>query len=176
MPPKKDAPKKKRIKYSRWLLTVDPRKKTGSYPGGEAGLRANLEKCARLLHPPFLEKFVYLTPKGHTYAVNVLESSAEHAIEKGQKRGFWHMHALVTLRHDSNCASPTPTSAPRVPRSWEAPSTLMPSSHAAVNRSRISDSTFTRGSRRNRRRRRCDPLRLTLTPHTAPAQIHLLAL
>jgi hypothetical protein len=103
MPPKKDAaPKKKRIKYSRWLLTVDPRKKTGSYPGGEAGLRANLEKCARLLRPPFLEKFVYLTPKGHTYAVNILESSAEHAIEKGPKRGFWHMHALITLRHDSN--------------------------------------------------------------------------
>ena len=88
MPPKKDAPKKKIIKYSRWLLTVDPRKKTGSYPGGEAGLRANLEKCVRLLRPPFLQKFVYLT--------------AEHAIEKGPKRGFWHMHALVMLRHDSN--------------------------------------------------------------------------
>ena len=102
MPPKKDAPKKKRIKYSRWLLTVDPHKKTGSYPGDEAGLRANLEKCARLLHPPFLENFVYLTPKGHTYEANILETSAEHTIEKGPKRGFWHMHALFTLRHDSN--------------------------------------------------------------------------
>ena len=102
MPPKKDVPKKKHIKYSRWLLTVDPRKKTGSHQNGEAGLRANLEKCARLLRPPFLEKFVYLTPKGHTYEANILETSAENAIEKGPKRGFWHMHALVTLRHDSN--------------------------------------------------------------------------
>ena len=88
MSPKKDAPKKKRIKYSRWPLTVDPHKKSGSYPGGEAGLRANLEKCARLLRPPFLQKFVYLTPKGHTYEANILETSADHAIETGPKCGF----------------------------------------------------------------------------------------
>ena len=74
----------------------------GSYPGGEASLRANLEKCARLLRPPFLQNFVYLTPKGHTYEANILETSADHAIKKGPARGFWHMHTLIMLRHDSN--------------------------------------------------------------------------
>ena len=33
---------------------------------------------------------------------NGCEMSAEHAIEKDEKRRFWHMHLLFILRHDSN--------------------------------------------------------------------------
>ena len=51
MPPK--AKKGKKVRYSRWLVTVNPLKpKLGSYPGGERGLRTKLEACARLLRPP----------------------------------------------------------------------------------------------------------------------------
>ena len=100
MPPKKGGANK--TKYSRWLITVDPRRKPGSYPGGEAGLRRNLQLCARLLSPPHIQKFVYLMPKGHTYEKNILQTTADHAIEKGEKRGFIHLHALVSVKHTSS--------------------------------------------------------------------------
>ena len=42
MPPK--AKKGKKVRYSRWLVTVNPLKpKLGSYPGGERGLRIHLQ-------------------------------------------------------------------------------------------------------------------------------------
>ena len=46
MPPK--ATKAKKVRYSRWLVTVNPLKpKLGSYPGGERGLRQGSEDQPR---------------------------------------------------------------------------------------------------------------------------------
>ena len=100
MPPKSEKPKK--AKFSRWLITVNPHRKPGTYPGGEAGIRRNLELCARLLTEPHIKKFIYFTPKGHAYDTHMLSATEEHAIEKGAKHGFVHMHLLLSCKHHSN--------------------------------------------------------------------------
>ena len=76
-----NKPKKPKQKYSRWLLTIDTRKKPGTYPGGEMGLKRNYELVSKLFKPPLLKRFIYFTPKGHTFEANMIETSETHAIE-----------------------------------------------------------------------------------------------
>ena len=104
MPPK--AKKGKKVRYSRWLVTVNPLKpKLGSYPGGERGLRTKLEACARLLRPPMLKEFVYIASKDktETYARDVKQTTLDHAVETGHtnKVGL-HLHGLLSIQHTTN--------------------------------------------------------------------------
>ncbi len=99
MPPKSSS---KKAKFSRWLITIDARRKPGSYPGGEAGLRRNYELCARLLTEPHIKRFIFFTPKGHAYETHMVRAVEEHAVEKGPNRGFVHMHLLLSCKHHSN--------------------------------------------------------------------------
>jgi hypothetical protein len=94
--------KAKQKKTSAWHITVNANKKTGQFDGGEAELKRRLTVCARLLEDPHLKKFVYIMRKEDTYEANVLSHTSEHAIEKGP-RGFWHVHCLIRIKHNTSC-------------------------------------------------------------------------
>jgi hypothetical protein len=93
--------KKTKIKYSRWLITVNPNRKPGTYPGGEQGLRSRLALCARLLQKNNIKPYLYIMKKGHSFEQNVLKVDVDSDIEKGA-RGFWHTHIYVSVTHTTS--------------------------------------------------------------------------
>ena len=127
MPPK--AKKGKKVRYSRWLVTVNPLKpKLGSYPGGERGLRTKLEACARLLRPPMLKEFVYIASKdkSETYARDVKQTTLDHAVETGHTNKVrLHLHGLLSIKHTTNLRLSYPSTARRARRSWATSATSM---------------------------------------------------
>ena len=93
--------KKTKVKYSRWLITVNPNRKPGTYPGGEKGLRSRLALCARLLHKNNIKPYLYILKKGHAFETHIHKVDVDSDIEKGV-RGFWHTHIYVSVTHTTS--------------------------------------------------------------------------
>ena len=87
-----------KVKYSRWLITVQPNRKPGTFPGGEPAMRARLQLCARILQKDKVQPYVYLLKKEHSFERNVMEVDVDSAIEKGP-RGFLHAHMYLSIKH-----------------------------------------------------------------------------
>ena len=93
---------KAKLKYSRYLITVNPNRKTGTFPGGEKGLRTRLALCARILRQDKLKPYVYLLKKEHSYEKNVVSVEVDADVEKGSARGFLHTHILLSIKHTTS--------------------------------------------------------------------------
>ena len=99
--PRKAAPPK--VRHSRWLITINANRKTGTYPGGEDALRERLALCAKLFERSRLKPFLYIMKKEDSYEQNVGEVRVESNVEKGNKRGFLHVHIYVSVSHTTSC-------------------------------------------------------------------------
>ena len=99
--PRKAAPSK--VRHSRWLITINANRKTGTYPGGEEALRERLALCAKLFERSRLKPYLYIMKKEDSYEKNVGKVQVESNVEKGNKRGFLHVHIYVSVSHTTSC-------------------------------------------------------------------------
>lgn len=95
-------PKKNKFKFSRYLITVNPNRKPGTFPGGEQGLRTRLALCARILHKDKLRPLVYLLKKEHPFEKNIVSVDVDADVEKGGARGFLHTHIYLSIKHTTS--------------------------------------------------------------------------
>ena len=93
--------KKSKVKYSRYLITVNPNRKTGTFPGGEQGLRTRLTLCARILQKDKIKPYVYILKKEHSFEKNIVKVEVDADIEKGA-RGFIHTHIYLSISHTTS--------------------------------------------------------------------------
>ena len=94
----KGKPKERKLRTSRWLLTLNPNVKQGQMEGGEAEIRKRLGLCAALLTKQRLEPYVYVLSEDYSYA-QVTSVTTDFELEKNS-RGFVHMHAVVVVQHN----------------------------------------------------------------------------
>ena len=95
-----------KTRFSRWLITINANRKTGSYPGGEETLRARLALCAKIFERGRLKPYLYILrakETGHTFEQNVGEVHVESNVEKRTQRGFLHVHIYVSVSHTTSC-------------------------------------------------------------------------
>ena len=95
-------PTRPKLKYSRYLITVNPNRKPGTFPGGEKGLRTRLALCARLLQKENIKPYVYIMKKGHSFEQNISKVEVDADIEKGGARGFLHTHIYLSISHTTS--------------------------------------------------------------------------
>ena len=93
---------KSKVKYSRYLITVNPNRKPGTFPGGEQGLRTRLALCARILQKDKIKPYVYILKKEHSFEKNILTVEVDADIEKGGVRGFIHTHIYLSIKHTTS--------------------------------------------------------------------------
>ena len=92
-----------KVRHSRWLITINANRKTGTYPGGEEALRERLALCAKLFERSRLKPYLYIMKKEDSYEKNVGKVQVESNVEKGNKRGFLHVHIYVSVSHTTSC-------------------------------------------------------------------------
>ena len=91
-------PKERKLRTSRWLLTLNPNVKPGQMEGGEAEIRKRLSLCAALLTKARMEPYVYVLNEDDSYA-QVTSVDTDFELEKNS-RSFVHMHAVVVVQHN----------------------------------------------------------------------------
>jgi len=93
---------KSKVKYSRYLITVNPNRKPGTFPGGEQGLRTRLALCARILQKDKIKPYLYLLKKEHSFEKNIVKVEVDSDIEIGGARGFIHTHIYLSISHTTS--------------------------------------------------------------------------
>ena len=133
--PKKVAPEN--VRHSRWLITINANRKTGTYPGGEEALRERLVLCAKLFERSRLKPYLYIMKKEDSYEKNVgTRSKSSPTWRRATSGGSCTCTFMSPSPTPLRAASPTRPSAPRAPRSWASPSrTSTPSWSRAARRS-----------------------------------------
>jgi len=91
-------PKARKERASRWLITVNFNKKPSQM--SEVDQRQRYALCAALLDQTRIEPYLYFLNKEDDMK-DVMSVTVEHEVERSP-RGFYHMHAVLVVKHKSS--------------------------------------------------------------------------
>ena len=93
-----NKPKPRKERASRWLITVNYNKKVSQL--SETDQRQRYALCAALLEQSRIEPYLYFLNKEDDMK-DVMSVTVEHEVERSP-RGFYHMHAVLVVKHKSS--------------------------------------------------------------------------